>query len=1556
MQVRPDSLPGILFLPVALVWLAVVSGTTAAPKTIQWNNGSGSGEWNTTATNWTVNPYADGDTVQFLANNGTANTTVFIGLNGVPGTVSPAGMTYNYLAGTITFIGGDITGAANIIAPDDGGFTFKNGTATGLSFSGGACVGTANGKGTLTYAPTNGITVRFGSGFVTNPVIATGGTFTFNPSIPMTLATRFNITSSNFTLNGNANANFTGDIHLASSAGLLYGANNASSNQTVYLDGATGTLTVSAPSSGVQYGFNGAIYGPTATLNLWSGASASAAPNGIWTDYRSGVTATNAWNVKNVNTMGGLLYVANADAVFSLLRNNGGVVTILNGNLAASSGVSQDTVSGAFNTGPADYLLTSGAGGNNVARIAGDTLNVTGGGTISGTNGILFGNTLNINQGSIQGAVAVGGPRKTDGVLFKFTTANLNPLGTLSTSGKVNALNFNLNGGTLQANASPVWADTTTVRSAASTVTATGNLTGNASTRSAGATALFRGANLGGSAKATFTSGTTLTGGLFPWALADASDTGAGTTFAAYTAAGVVPQAAYDATDSLGNPGNVDLTAANAIAAGDPDRTVNALRLSSGGGVTIDSARKLTVASGGILAMAGNTGFTGGTLAFGAAEGIVHTLGDLTVSSSVTGTNGLTKDGAGILTLSGANALGNSATWLNAGTLVLGANNALGTNTLTVQPGSVFDMAGFTQTVGGLSDNAGQAVGGVVTNSGSATSLTINNTGAQTFSGTIAGALSLVKSGAGSQTLNASNSNSGGMILNAGTLGLGSDSALSYGGLTIAGGTIQGANGARTITNALTVSGDFAIGGASDLTLTAPIQIAAATRTITVNNTGLTTLSGGLSQDIAGRGFTKAGAGTLVVPASTYSGATTVSDGALRANDGSGLPAASLLVFNGGNAAVLESAGVFARMLGAAAGNVQWLGNGGFAAKGAPLAVQLNGGGSVTWASGSFVPDTKYLNLESLTADDAVKIQNDINLNSGNRVINVVDNPGSTNDYAEISGVIANGSITKANSGTLRLSGANSYTGGTYFVNTLNNPNGTIQLNSPSSIGTGPLVFSYGTIATLENISGGPLVLPNRIGDNNGGGKTVNLRGGDFTLSGTLDNIGGGNGIFTLNGGNGVTITLTGTNKWATTTLAAATTTASPTTFVLAGTNNGNGYFNAVGPNVTVAVAVNNALGAAGLTNLMNGSGDTLIALNGPRTLAGTHQYAAYSETHYFGGTNNITLNGSVISYNANASCAFNVYNTGLTTFGGEVKGTLLASGNGSDTTWIKQGAGTLCFSGTNTYNFRTQIDAGALRAINGIGLSSNSFLSLNGGVLESAGTFARALGAKPAAATSVTNQFRWMANGGFSAFGGPLTVDINNDGAGAAPLVWNSTANFIGNSTLILSSTGASSVVTMVDNINLNAAARTIQVDDNPATTDDYAVISGILSGGVGSAINKTGAGTLFLNGANSFTGTTTVVAGAIGGSGSLPGNLVLNPGTRFDAVIGQTLSVSNLTIGANCSLNVANKGGGTIILYSGTCTGAFTNLIGLNNRSVSYKTPGRIQIVTFGSILKIF
>ncbi len=197
------------------------------------------------------------------------------------------------------------------------------------------------------------------------------------------------------------------------------------------------------------------------------------------------------------------------------------------------------------------------------------------------------------------------------------------------------------------------------------------------------------------------------------------------------------------------------------------------------------------------------------------------------------------------------------------------------------------------------------------------------------------------------------------------------------------------------------------------------------------NGTKIATISGVIGANVTT--VTKTGSSTLVFTGTNlYTGNTTVSGGVLRANDGVGLKASSLLTLSGGT---LESSANFTRSLGSGVGEVQLLTtfNSGFSARGGPVVVALGGTASptaLTWGSGGFAPNDFILNAAS--ADNTLDFRNAVNLNgsAGQRTVQVSAN------VATMSGVISNSlstsyGLTKTGAGVLALTGINTYQGTT---------------------------------------------------------------------------------------------------------------------------------------------------------------------------------------------------------------------------------------------------------------------------------------------------------------------------------------------------------------------------------------------------------------------------------------------------------------------------------------------------------------------------------------------
>lgn len=161
---------------------------------------------------------------------------------------------------------------------------------------------------------------------------------------------------------------------------------------------------------------------------------------------------------------------------------------------------------------------------------------------------------------------------------------------------------------------------------------------------------------------------------ILPYAIGDTAIAGSGNTFVTYSAAtGVRPlnrTTEYRTTlASAAVDENVRLTANESL---NTARTVNALLLDGGG---VNGTGALTIASGALLYRSG-AGISN-PLAFWAVEANIFNSTDLVLNGVISGTNGLTKSGAGKLTLGAANTFTGPLT-INAGTIVFAAGDRLG--------------------------------------------------------------------------------------------------------------------------------------------------------------------------------------------------------------------------------------------------------------------------------------------------------------------------------------------------------------------------------------------------------------------------------------------------------------------------------------------------------------------------------------------------------------------------------------------------------------------------------------------------------------------------------------------------------------------------------------------------------------------------------------------------------------------------------------------------------------------------------------------------------------
>ena len=382
----------------------------------------------------------------------------------------------------------------------------------------------------------------------------------------------------------------------------------------------------------------------------------------------------------------------------------------------------------------------------------------------------------------------------------------------------------------------------------------------------------------------------------------------------------------------------------------------------------------------------------------------------------------VTRSSSEILTLT-ASGTSIGAETGNADSVAIGAENTSGTNTI--------DVPIILAPASGTSSTISQAGGG-----------TLNITG------NISGSGNLIKNGAGTLVLSGNNSYTGGTTLDDGTLSLGHVNALGGNApsntLTINGGSLDSSvAGLSAVSGGQTWNGDFTFAGTNSLVLSGAISLGTAagtTRTVTVNASTLE-FTGGISNGTTANGLSTLGLGTLILSGTnTYTGVTQIGDQTVGGNvvpNGSTLQFAKEVSLYNNDHSKWTASNIVVGSISIAAFNVG--GSGEFTSSDLDILVTL-GTGTTGFKSGSAIGlDTSNASGGTFTYSSSVA------------------NPDAANNVFGLG-------LVKLGSGTLVLSGSNTYTGWTVVRG------GTLDLTG--SVGGNAEIESAGTLTGAGTIQG----------------------------------------------------------------------------------------------------------------------------------------------------------------------------------------------------------------------------------------------------------------------------------------------------------------------------------------------------------------------------------------------------------------------------------------------------------------------------------------------------
>ena len=866
--------------------------------------------------------------------------------------------------------------------------------------------------------------------------------------------------------------------------------------------------------------------------------------------------------------------------------------------------------------------------------------------------------------------------------------------------------------------------------------------------------------------------------------------------------------------------------------------------------------------------------YTGGTFI---NQGTLQNNAATAYTVSTMGTGAITINGGGTLQANGVHQFGwNAGTWNNftindGGTFAIGANdNYIGSLTLNDNASITGTGAGYV----GLST-------GSLTYTGSAVSK----------QATIASKLALASPQGNVNatfTVNGSNPN-GDLVVNG--------AITSGGSLTKAGTGILALSGVNTYTGNTTISaGTLLISGSGQLNSGAYAGTISNSGTLTYSSSATQTLSG----KISGAGVLKVTSGTLTLSntGNDYNGATTVNGGTLNVT---GVTASgSAVALNGGT---LKGTGTV--------GGTVTVATGGAITGGDGTTGTLTIGGNLTYNGNGTV---NIGTLSNYTSAAAVSITGTLTPGSNTITLNLPTGSASAGTfhllgttYNSLTGIALGTAPTLSSRQSGGLAATSSYID---YVITGVNPYWTGAQSSEWSTATIPGSKNWalpGVGGTTDYLAGDIVLFddnattttPDIATDVSPTSVTFSNTSKNYTLTGAAG-IAGSTGLSKSGTG---TLTISAANSYT----GATSISGGVVNIQSAGALGGTGSGTTVSSGAALEIQGGITVGAEALS--LNGSGvssgGALRNISGSNTYGGAVTLAGASRINSDAGT--LTLTGGI----ANGGFGLTVGGAGDTTVS-----TGVIAGNGSLT---KDGNGTLTLSANNTYTGGTTVNGGTL-AVSGTQSATGTITVNNGGTLTFAGNWNNAgnVNINNGGTLTITSGGLFRNSGGTDVYttgsaitvytGGTLnlkTWGYGQDGGygglsdySVQRVMDGGTINITGNS----NPTGLSSDFRVTANggsFNMLTAGQTTTIENN--VNDNIRVGGALTFGGAGNitineviqdnstagSIIKTGAGTLTLSVANTYTGSTTINEGIF-------------------TLTGQLQSTSSLTVNAGATANI--------------------------------------------------